>query len=48
MSKVFVCRPISEVGINFLKEKGFEVILNSEDRVLSKDELKEKAPNPSW
>ncbi|OGD86638.1 D-glycerate dehydrogenase [Candidatus Curtissbacteria bacterium RBG_16_39_7] len=42
MSKVFVCRPISEVGINFLKEKGFEVILNSEDRVLSKDELKEK------
>jgi len=42
MAKVFVCRPIPEVGINLLKEKGFDVGLNTEDRVLSKEELKEK------
>lgn len=40
--KIFVCRPIPEVGINLLKEKGFEVEVNPEDRVLSKEELKEK------
>jgi len=42
MPKVFVCRPIPEVGINNLKEKGFEVEINPENRVLSKEELKEK------
>jgi glyoxylate reductase len=38
--KVFVCRPIPEVGINLLKEKGFEVEVNPENRVLPKEELK--------
>lgn len=42
MPKVFVCRPIPEIGINILKEKRFEVEVNRENRVLSKEELKEK------
>ena len=40
MSKVYVTRPILEDGINMLKEKGFQVDVNQEDRVLSKEELK--------
>lgn len=40
MAKVYVARPISEVGINLLKEK-HEVEVNPENKVLSKDELKE-------
>ena len=39
MPKVFVTRKIPERGINLLKEKGFEIEVNSEDRVLSKSEL---------
>lgn len=42
MPKVFVTRPIPEVGMNLLKEKGYEVEVNLENRVLSKDELKAK------
>src|SRR3990167_9745576 len=41
MAKVYVTRPISEVGINLLKEK-FDVEVNPGNRVLSKEELKEK------
>lgn len=40
MPKVFVTRPIPEVGINLLRDKGMDVVLNSDNRVLSKDELK--------
>lgn len=37
--KVFITRIVSEVGIKMLKEKGYEVIVNPDDRVLSKEEL---------
>src|SRR4030065_153676 len=40
MLKVYVTRPISEEGIELLKKKGFQVDVNSQDKVLSKDELK--------
>jgi D-3-phosphoglycerate dehydrogenase len=40
--KVFVCRPIPEDGISMLRKRGFDVEVNPEDRVLSKEELKEK------
>lgn len=39
MPKVFVTKKIPERGINLLKEKGFEVEVSNEDRVLSKAEL---------
>lgn len=39
MPKVFVTRRIPQSGIEKLKSTGFEVEVNSEDRVLSKDEL---------
>jgi glyoxylate reductase len=41
--KVFVTRAIPDEGIALLKEKGYEVEINSEDRVLSRDEIIEKA-----
>lgn len=37
--KVYVTRKIPELGINKLKEKGYEVDVNLEDKVLSKEEL---------
>lgn len=37
--KVFVTRKIPENGINMLKEKGYEVDINPNDRPLTKDEL---------
>jgi len=40
MARVFVTRPIVEEGIELLKQKGLQVDINSEDRVLSKEELK--------
>ena len=40
MSKIYIARPIPEIGINLLKEK-FEIEVNPENKVLSKDELKE-------
>lgn len=39
MAKVFVARPIPEVGVEMLKEK-HEVVINPENKVLSKEELK--------
>ena len=39
MPKVFITRPIPENGINLLKEKGYEVVMNSEDRLLSREAL---------
>jgi len=40
--KVFVARPIPEDGILLLRKRGFDVEVNPEDRVLPKEELKEK------
>ena len=39
--KVYVTRKIPELGINKLNEKGYEVDVNPEDKVLSKEELLE-------
>lgn len=38
--KVYVTRPIPEEGINLLKKKGFQVDINPENKILSKEELK--------
>ncbi len=43
--KVYVTRPIPEPGIGMLKEAGYEVEVNNEDRVLSQEELKVKVSN---
>jgi len=37
--RVFITRKIPEVGINMLREKGYEVEINQKDRPLSKKEL---------
>lgn len=37
--KVYVTRKIPESGIKKLEEKGYEVDVNPEDRVLKKEEL---------
>lgn len=37
--KIFITRKIPESGINLLKEKGYEVVINPEDKVLSREEL---------
>ncbi|MBU4224120.1 D-glycerate dehydrogenase [Patescibacteria group bacterium] len=37
--KVYITRQIPESGINKLKEKGYEVDINSADKVLSREEL---------
>jgi lactate dehydrogenase-like 2-hydroxyacid dehydrogenase len=39
MAKVYVTRAIPEAGIQKLKASGHDVIINAEDRVLSKEEL---------
>ncbi len=39
MSKIYVTRNITDQGLNMLKEKGHDVVVNPEDRVLSKQEL---------
>ncbi len=41
MAKIYVTRKIPESGINKLKEKGYEIDINPEDKVLSKEELVE-------
>lgn len=38
--RVFVTRPIPEVGIAMLEKQGFEVVMNPHDKVLSTEELK--------
>lgn len=37
--KIFITRAIPSRGIDILKEKGYEVVMQSEDRVLTKGEL---------
>ncbi|OGZ31697.1 MAG: D-glycerate dehydrogenase [Candidatus Niyogibacteria bacterium RIFCSPLOWO2_12_FULL_41_13] len=39
MPKIFITRKIPERGINKLREKGYEIVINPEDKILSKDEL---------
>jgi len=39
MSKIFVTRNIPNRGLEALRAKGYEVLVNPEDRVLKKDEL---------
>lgn len=39
MFRVFITRQIPEAGIQLLKDKGYEVDINPDDRVLSKDEI---------
>ncbi|MDP2945890.1 MAG: NAD(P)-dependent oxidoreductase, partial [bacterium] len=39
MAKIYVTRMVPESGIEMLKAKGYEVIVNPEDRVLTKEEL---------
>ncbi|NCW13229.1 MAG: D-glycerate dehydrogenase, partial [Chitinophagia bacterium] len=37
--KIFVTRMIPAIGIDMLKEKGFDVEINPKDKILSKKEL---------
>ncbi|MCX6703779.1 MAG: D-glycerate dehydrogenase [Candidatus Zambryskibacteria bacterium] len=39
MKKVYITRRIPEIGISMLKEKGYEVDINLENRILTKEEL---------
>ncbi len=39
MAKIYITRMVPEAGIKILKEKGYEIIVNPEDRVLTKEEL---------
>ncbi len=39
MAKIYITRKIPESGINKLKEKGYEIDINPEDKVLSREEL---------
>ena len=39
MARIYITRMVSEAGIKMLKDKGYEVIINPEDRVLTKEEL---------
>lgn len=39
MKKIYITRKIPDSGINLLKEKGYEVVINPEDKVLSREEL---------
>lgn len=37
--KIFVTRKVSESGVEMLQAKGYDVVINPEDRVLTKEEL---------
>lgn len=37
--KIFITRPIPDKGPNLLKEAGYEVVINTDDRTLTKEEL---------
>ena len=39
MAKIYITRMVPESGIKILKDKGFEVVINPEDKVLTKEEL---------
>jgi glyoxylate reductase len=46
--KIYVTRKVPESGINILKAKGYEVVVNPEDRVLTKDELISALKNQNY
>lgn len=48
MPKVFITRKIPEAGIKILQEKGYQVVINPEDRVLSKQELIEALKDKNY
>lgn len=37
--KIFITRMVPEAGIKMLKDKGYEIVVNPEDKVLTKEEL---------
>lgn len=39
MAKIYITRKIPESGINLLKEKGHNVVINPEDKILPREEL---------
>ncbi len=39
MAKIYITRLVPEAGIKMLKDKGYEVVVNPDDRVLTKEEL---------
>ena len=39
MPKIYITRIIPESGVKILKDKGYEIVVNPEDRVLTKEEL---------
>jgi lactate dehydrogenase-like 2-hydroxyacid dehydrogenase len=39
MKKIYVTRRIPEIGLSMLRENGFDIAMNEEDRVLTGDEL---------
>ena len=39
MKKIFITRAIPESGINLLKENGFEVVVNTKDQTMPREEL---------
>ncbi len=43
MPKIYITRRIPESGINKLKEKGYDIAISEEDRVLSKEEIIQNA-----
>ena len=46
--KIYITRKIPEIGIQMLKDKGYEVEINPKDRVLSKSELIKILKNNSY
>ncbi|KKT20514.1 MAG: D-isomer specific 2-hydroxyacid dehydrogenase, NAD-binding protein, partial [Parcubacteria group bacterium GW2011_GWB1_43_8] len=46
--KTYITRKIPEIGIQMLKDKGYEVDINPKDRVLSKSELIKNLKNNSY
>src|SRR3990167_9274938 len=48
MPKTYITRKIPEIGIQMLKDKGYEVDINPKDRVLSKSELIKNLKNNSY
>lgn len=42
MAKVFICRPVPEIAETILKKAGIKIIKNSQDRILSSQELNSK------
>lgn len=48
MAKIYITRQILESGISLLKEKGYEIVVNPEDKVLTKEELANKLKGKNY